>query len=608
MSNSVTDVANRSFDYVIAGAGTAGLTLAARLSEDPSVSVVVLEAGPANLDDPNILMLAQYGKTLGNPNYDWFFPTVKQPHANDKVVYWSRGKGLGGSSGLNFACWVSTPPAADMDAIEMLGNPGWGWESFSKYVRRSETFNEPTEEQVSKYHFTFDKNGRGSAGPIQTAFMDSFHTHDAPFHQTLRNMGIKALNDPYKGDTTGTWAVNATFDPKTYSRSYAATAYYQPNVDRPNLTVLTGATVARVLFADCYSPKDSLTAMGVEFLSGSDTPHAYVVHARKEVIVATGAIKTPQLLELSGIGRRDVLDRIGIDVKLDLPGVGENVQEHHFAGVSFELKDNISHESLDMLRNPEFAAQQRKLHAEHKGMHGKGITAFSYFPLSAANPKEAPSLIAQAAKFIEEQKASGKLPAGLADQYDLQLAALRDDALPDLEIAVMPSLFTTASAPQPGKFYTSTVLILGHPLSRGTIHAVSKDPMQHPEINPHAFECDFDLEMLVQHMKFAKSMVKVEPWKSVVASEVDPGPQCTTDEGMREYIKNTHGPVWHAVGSCSMLPLEKQGVVDPQLKVYGTQNLRIADLSILPLHIAAHTQSAAYVIGEKAADLIRGAQ
>ncbi|KAF8492466.1 GMC oxidoreductase [Gautieria morchelliformis] len=607
MSNNVTDVANSTFDYVIAGAGTAGLTLAARLSEDPSVSVVVLEAGPANLNDPNILMLAQYGKTFGNPKYDWFFPTVKQRHANDKVVYWSRGKGLGGSSGLNFACWIS-PPAADMDAIELLGNPGWGWESFAKYARKVETFNEPTEEQVSKYHFTFNKNGRGSTGPIQVAFTDSFHTHDAPFHQTLRNMGIKAIHDPYSGDITGTWAANSTFDPKTFSRSYAATAFYQANENRPNLTVLTGATVARLLFADRRSPNDNLTATGVEFLSGSDKPQAYVVHARKEVIVATGTIKTPQLLELSGIGRKDVLDRIGIDVKLDLPGVGENVQEHNFAGISFEFKDNVSRESLDLLRNPEFAAQQSKLHGEHKGMHGKGITAFSYFPLSVASPKEAPSVIAQASKFVEERKASGNLPAGLADQYDLQLAALRDDTLPDLEVAVMPSFFTTISAPQPEKFYTSMVAILSHPLSRGTIHAVSKDPMQNPEIDPHAFECDFDLEMLVQHVKFVKSMMNVEPWKSLVAREVDPGPQCTTDEAMREYIKNTHGPVWHAIGSCSMLPREKQGVVDPQLKVYGTQNLRIVDLSILPLHIAAHTQAAAYVIGEKAADLIRAAQ
>ncbi|KAJ7024174.1 GMC oxidoreductase [Mycena alexandri] len=593
MSTTQEDVSGKTFDYVIIGGGTAGLALASRLSEDPSVTVVVLEAGEANLGDPNILVPAQFGKTFTNPKYDWAFPTEKQKYCNDKEFIWSRGKGLGGSSGLNFHVWIK-PPAADIDAIEKLGNPGWNWQEYMKYSQRSETFHPPAQEQMDVYPHTYEAKFRGTSGPIHTTIPFHYHAVDSLFQQTLVNKGLKNIKDPYGGDINGTWIANANLDPRTWTRSYSATGYFVPAHDRPNLKALTGATVARILFDDAVDGHD-LTATGVEFQHDG---RIYQVHAKHEVILSAGAIQSPQILELSGIGRPEVLKKIGVDMKIELDGVGENVQEHMFVRVSFELTG--SPETYDRMRDPEYQAEALKLHAEGRGPQRMGITSFAYFSLSAATA-DAPALVERAAADV---LASGHLPPGLREQLDLQITCLKDDAGVDLELIAFPG-FSTAS---PDKSYCTVMGFLNHPLSRGTIHAKSASPFDLPTIDPHYFEQDFDLEILVQHIKYIRTMTDTEPFKSGVMREVDPGPKCVTDQEIREYIKNTHGTSWHTIGSCSMLPREKQGVVDPQLKVYGTHNLRVVDISVIPIHIAAHTQATAYMIAEKAADLLRASR
>ncbi|KAJ7920180.1 GMC oxidoreductase [Mycena leptocephala] len=588
-------------DYVIIGGGTAGLALASRLSEDPAVTVVVLEAGEANIGDPKILVPARFTQTFGDPRYDWAFPTVKQKFSNDKELMWARGKCLGGTSSMNFHAWIK-PPASDIDAIEKLGNPGWNWNEYVKYSQRSETFHPPAEEQMKLYPHTYDPRFHGTTGPIHTTV--PFHCHDVDelFQQTLVNKGIKSIPDPYGGDINGTWIANSNLDPSDWTRSYATTGYFLPAQNRPNLTassslrlfsliVVTGATVTRILFDDA-NVGAGLTATGVEYVHNEFTRH---VNAKKDVILSAGSIQNPKILELSGIGRSEVLAKIDVDVKIELEGVGENVQEHNFLGVSYELVGSPA--TYDRMREPEYAAEAMKLHAEGRGPQRMGITSFAFFPLSAAT-KEAPSLIDRVSADL---KASGPLPPGLQAQFDLQLACLRDDSAPDLELIAWPGFLTALSTPDQAKSYITVLAALNHPFSRGTIHAKSSDPFDNPAIDPHYFENDFDLELMVQHIKYIRTMVHTEPFKSGVVREVDPGPNCVTDQDIREYIKNNHSSTWHTVGSCSMLPREKQGVVDPGLKVYGTNNLRIVDISIIPLHIAAHTQATAYMIAEKGA-------
>ncbi|KAF7331343.1 GMC oxidoreductase [Mycena kentingensis (nom. inval.)] len=593
-------VVDKTFDYVICGGGTAGLTLAARLTEDPSVTVAVLEAGEHNLGEPLIDMPGQFGGTFGNEKFDWAFPVVPQKHSQNKTYMWQRGKGLGGSSHMNFYAW-SKPPAKDVDAIEQLGNPGWNWAEYSKYTRISETFHPAAQEQLDAYPHTHDLASRGKDGPIQVTVPFSVSTIDKLFQATCAAKGLKQIKDPYGGDINGTWMASANLDPKTWKRSYAATGYYLPNKGRKNLTVLTEAMVARVLFADAAKGAD-LVAAGVEFIHGGKT---HKVHAKKEVILSTGTIKSPQLLELSGIGRKEILEKIGVECKIDLRGVGQNVQDHTYFGISFELKSSDGHVTFDKMREPEFAAEQLKLYAKLQGMQRIGITSFAYFPYTSATP-EAPALIARAAASVEALKQSGTLEPGQAEILDLQIAGMRDDAVPELEIIAFPGYFTTLSPPEPGKSYVSILSVLNHPLSHGTIHAASKDPLAKPEIDPAYFANDNDLENLVQHIKFIRSMADTEPFKSAIVRECDPGPAYKTDEELRDYVYKCHGTSWHTVGSTSMLPLDKQGVVNPELKVYGTKNLRVVDIGIVPIQLACHTHATAYVIGEKAADLITG--
>ncbi|KAJ7500951.1 GMC oxidoreductase [Mycena galericulata] len=586
-------VSDKEFDYVIIGGGTAGLALASRLSEDPAVTVAVLEAGEAHMGDPKILVPGQFGKSLADSKYDWAFKTVKQEFSNGNEFIWSRGKGLGGSSLLNFYAWIK-PPATDIDAFEKLGNPGWNWGEYMKYSQKSETFHPPAEEHTAVYPHTYDASLRGTSGPIHTTVPFHFHAIDTLFQQTLVNKGLKAVRDPYGGDITGTWMANSTFDPSDWTRSYATTGYYSSARDRPNLTASRGisTTVTRVLFDDARV-EEPLTATGVEYVHKTRTSR---VSAKREVILSAGAIQNPKILELSGVRRPEVLTKIGVDVKLELEGVGENVQEHIFLGVSYELPGSpLTH---DRMREPEYAAEAMKLHAEGRGPQRLGITSFAYFPLSAATA-EAGALIDRVNADLE---ARGPLPPGLQEQFDLQLACLRDDSAPDLQLIGWPGFWTALSTPDPAKSYLTVLAALNHPLSRGSIHAKSSDPFDDPSIDPRYFENDFDLEVLVQHIKYIRTMVDTEPFKSGVGREVDPGPNCVSDQDIREYIKNNIISTWHTVGTCSMMPREKKGVVDPELKVvYGTANLRVVDISIVPLHVAAHTQATAYMIAEKGA-------
>ncbi|KAG6811082.1 hypothetical protein H0H92_009041 [Tricholoma furcatifolium] len=581
----VKEVLDKSYDFVVVGGGTAGLTLAARLSENPSVTVAVIEAGENTIGEPLISIPASFGQPLGNPRYDWAFMTTKQKYSNDKELLWSRGKGLGGSSCINFLVWI-LPPSIDIDAFEKLGNPGWNWDDFYQYARKVENFHPPGKEVTDLFPHTYGDD-RGTSGHVQTTIPPSVHTLDTLMREAFVNSGIDVLEDPYRGQVNGTWITSSTIDPRTWTRSNSAKAYLVPAQDRPNLTILTRALVSRVLFVENTAGSD-LVATGVEFIHGGNK---YVVNAQKEVILSAGAIKDPQILELSGIGNLDILSKIGVEAKVELPGVGENLQDHNFSGVSYELNPSGNHETLDSLLKPENAQAAAQLYAEGKGPLRNGLTSLAYFPSANSKIPGAEKLVQAIEQDIEDWKNSPGIAPGLREQLDVQLEALRSKESPEFEIVVIPMLFSATVKPDPEKAYLTLFNIIVHPLSRGTIHAKSNDPQDYPEVDPRYFERDSDLEILVQGIKYIRALADAEPLKSAyVGNELQPGPECQTDEELREYIKNTHNTAWHGLGTCSMLPRDKQGVVDSHLKVYGTKNLRIADISIIPLQIAAHTQ------------------
>ncbi|GJE91611.1 GMC family oxidoreductase [Phanerochaete sordida] len=585
---------------VTLGGGTAGLTIAARLTEDSATTVCVLEAGDANLNDPAILTPATYMQHFGDKLYDWNHFTTKQKFSGDREMHWARGRGLGGSSAINFMVWTK-PPAEEIDDIERLGNPGWNWQNYQKYAQKVERLIEPTPQQKEKFNLPEYENDVSRDGAVAIGFPKTISEADVLAQKALENAGIPKAPRPYGGNPNGTfWTMN-THDPRTPSRSYATTAYYLPNKDRPNMVVFVRALVSRVLTE--VGADGNLSAVGAEFIHDEKI---YSVNAIKEVILAAGAIKSPQVLELSGIGQRAVLENAGIPVKLDLPTVGENLQEHCIGGFSFELKDGVDLETADPLRQPSKLAEAQELYKRGEGPFTIGMPTFTFVPVEQIAPQ--PQAIYEKAKAQVERVVKEGAAPGLLEQWKIQLERLepgKNQAGPGCEIIFFSGMFGPIP-PEEGKKYVCWSPGTNHNFSRGSIHVTSSDPRKEPDIDAHYFEHQVDLDIFIETSKFARKMAQMPPLKDLIAKEVVPGPEVKTDEQLADFMTKVYSTTWHTCGTCSMLPQDKGGVVDPSLKVYGTNNLRIVDLSILPLHFAGHTQATVYTFAEQAADIIKG--
>ncbi|KAJ7199539.1 alcohol oxidase [Mycena rebaudengoi] len=584
-TSSLEDVQKHgAFDFVVVGTKwllvlidkmlnhfqTAGLALATRLTENPSVSVLVLEAGPANLDDPNILTPAKFASHFNDPQYDWAFNTVGQEHAGGRSIFFPRGKGLGGSSAINFFMY-HRPANSDIDAFEELGNAGWNWDLLKKYYMKAEHFIAPLEKIDT---MSYDLNERGSDGPLELGYPITLSNLEGPYHEALQKVGINRAEEP----TTGTWLTPVSIHPIKRVRSYAANMYYQPNASRPNFTVLVSAQVTKIVLK---MNSGVATAEKVSFVHNGET---HEVAVAKEVILCAGAIMSPQILELSGIGDPQILSKAGIDIQVSLPGVGENIQEH--------LDKEDDYNTFDCLRDGAIAAQQFAEYQLHgKGVFGMAPTAMTFVPLASISPDSA-ALQKSLAESIEAGRASGKYSVALQKQFKVQLAHIAKKE-PSCELILAQTFRSYPNQPEPNRKYLSMASLLNHPISRGSIHIKSGNPLDPPAIDPRYFESAYDLQTVVEMVKFNRRLV-------------NPGPDIQTDEQIAAWIKNFFNSTWHTVGSCSMLPLEDGGVVDNKLKVYKTTNIRVVDLSIIPLHIGAHTQATAYALGELGADIIKG--
>ncbi|KAH9987924.1 GMC oxidoreductase [Russula compacta] len=617
---SVHDAVNRQYDYIVAGGGTAGLVVSTRLSEDPAVSVLVLEAGPANLNDDSITMSGTFGKNFFKPDYEWGFMTVPQKHSADNTFYWPRGKGLGGSSSINFYAFTQ-PPASDIDAIEKLGNPGWNWETYLHYSKKSERFNPPSAQEAEAERLHFDPAHHGTDGPISTCYPPLRSGWDNLFQDTLGHLGLPPAKDATQGDGNVAWMATCSIDPKTNRRSYAV-EYLNQASGRKNLHVVVSSPVTRVLFKDEKTAAGDVVASGVEFVHEGKT---YTARANREIILSASAIKTPQILEFSGIGNPKILANIGVTPKVDLPNVGENVQEHLFMAFAFELKNPEKYNTQEPLVDEAVVKAQLELYKESKGLFLLSFLGVGSISLGRLSPNG----VVLTASQIDRVRATSpeSWRPGIAEQYALQLDKLKAGTT-SLEIVSMPVYFSHPNKAEPGKKYITIVAILNHPWSRGTIHATSKDPFAAPALDPHCYEDDFDLQNMVELAKFVRRLGQTSPLSDIIAREHNPGPEIQTDEELVAWVKQWASSISHTSGTCSMLPRDKGGVVDPRLKVYGTHNLRVVDLSILPLHIGAPTQSTsrvfrarsrtcradiwgasvAYVYGlaEQAADIIKG--
>ncbi|KAJ7459576.1 GMC oxidoreductase [Mycena galericulata] len=585
----IAHVENQSFDYIII--------------EDAKTSVLVLEAGNTNENDPAICRPAQWGSHFGQDAYSWSHATVPQKHAADRSIGLFRGRGLGGSSSINFSAWLQ-PQKHDIDG--RLGKVGKCrmelWKilqiCFSRYIASRQLL------LVISYLSGFRYKAREVAVPGVTddwsppvSFTKTVPDFDVKFHQTLMmvqsmiNAGMPRAKAPLTGDVSriscktadinhrprkpyGAFFSTNSLDPVTNTRSYAGS----------------------VVLSDVHGEQ---VATGVEFMFSTED-QVRVVHANKEVILSAGTLKTPQILELSGIGRKTVLEQFGIPTLIDLP-VGENIQEHVYVGVSVQLKDDIPDATLDELSIDGGLQKHLDLFTQGKGVFTMGLSNFAFFPLSdvSSRAKEIREAgIATSQRKIE----SGEYPIGAVTSLQMQANKLLRPAL-DCEITTMPAFLSGPNVPAAMKKHFTIFAMSNHTLSRGTIHLKSKDPRVDPAYDPCYFEnpAASDLELLIELFKYIRKVTQLAPFKDCLDSEVNPGPNVQTDEQIRDWIKQTFSTTFHTIGACSMLPRAKGGVVDSSLKVYGCQNLRVVDISIAPLHVSAHTQTLAYAIAEQGA-------
>ncbi|KAF7928027.1 uncharacterized protein EAE97_009825 [Botrytis byssoidea] len=593
LSTATTSRAVQSYDYIIIGGGTAGLTIASRLSEDPQNSVLVLEAGTDHSTGINVLAPGLYTGMYGNPEYDWNYKTVPQIHTNNQVIAHPRGKQLGGSSAINFLYWTHASQQ-DINSWGELGNANWSWEALDPFFKRSEQFVSPSsvvEQDLQTGNIVTTLHGDN--GPIVNTFPDIYGPIDEAWPRTFQALGLEVKSDPRDGLALGGYTNLLNLDLDGRKRSYAATAYYLTASKRPNLKVITGALVEMIILE---KGNDIVTANGVQYSNGT------AAHAKKEVILCAGSIGSPQVLDLSGIGDPNILKKQGIEVLVNNRNVGENLQDHVYIPIGFKVNTGIT--TLDNFTDPAFFdAAYEEYVANATGP--LATTGASSGLLSC--PQIGCENLRPPANF------SNALTPGLKEQYELQAKYFASEAVTQ-ELTVSGGMSPLKSndssqlflASSPGNFL-NLLGVLEHPFSRGSTHIASFSPSVYPILDPNYFSHPFDLNLLTVIAYHLQSLASVSPLSTYLQGNgtiYQPGYYPLNETNIESFIKANLQSEYHPIGTCSMLPLGKSGVVDEKFRVYGVEGLRVIDASVFPLLVRGNLQSLVYAVAERGAELI----
>ena len=545
----------------------------------------------------------------GNPDYDWIYTTTPQSSVNDRVIGHPRGKQLGGSSAINYLAFTHASQQ-NINDWGSLGNDGWSWDEIFPYYLKSENFTAPPASVTADLNISYvDPQLHGTEGQIHNGFPHpGFATpFDEAWPRTYDALGLGISSDPKDGLALGGYNILTNVNPDTNTRSYSATTYLKSAAARPNLKVYTGALVNKVTF-DTTKPIPA--ASGVSFTKDGSV---YTVEAKEEVILSAGSYGSPQILELSGIGSEEVLSAAGVDVVLSNPHVGENLQDHCYMPLGFKVNPGI-HTLDDLVNETFFNEAYDQYLADASGplaqvaLGGALLSASQIIP-DATEYNSFKSEIdamdfSSSAVGREEQYSIVKRnlfdPKEAIAQHMNTASGMNPEFANDTTKLFAPSI--------PGNYFT-ILGVLEHPFSRGTVHIHSSNAADYPLIDPHYLEHPADIKILSQIvLHIQNSLAVTAPLSDLL---VDNGTALQheytklTPENVESEIKRLLQTEYHPVGTCSMLPKEKGGVVDSKLKVYGVEKLRIVDASVFPLLPRANMQSLVYAVAERAADWIK---
>ncbi|KAL2810758.1 hypothetical protein BJX63DRAFT_401176 [Aspergillus granulosus] len=577
-----------SYDYVIVGGGVSGLTVANRLSENRKNSVLVIEAGDFDQGEDYIVIPGLAGGAIGT-KYDWNLTYVPNPDAAGRAPSIPQGKAVGGSSLLNRMVF-DRGSSVDYDRWRALGNRGWGWKDLLPFFKKSETFTPPTDEITAEWNATYDPSVHGSSGPIQSSYAPWIWPSTKHFINALTGLNIRIPKDAASGDAVGLYLSPHNQDPVTVTRSDARRGYWEAASHRPGLTLLTGRRVTRLITKKTPNgPK----VIGVEFAS-SKCKNPTVVKVGKEAIIAAGAIHTPQLLQLSGIGDPAILSPLNISTVAKVPGVGRNLQDHVYVPVVFSFDFPLT--SANLTSNATFAAESLDLYNTHKtGPYADATGDFLAFLSTGSFTSETDTLHKLANSQDPFTYLDPDTPAGVKRGYAAQHKLLTE------------GLVSTNEAQIEVLWADGTFVIgLQHPFSRGSVRlASSTDPLAAPLADPAFLRNPVDVKILIEAIKFARTVAQTPELAAFNPVELVPGANLTSDEDLEAYIRGAAGSLFHPSGTCSVGTLENGGVVDTDFRVHGVRGLRVVDASVFPMLPATHIQSSVYAVAEKAAEAIK---
>ncbi|KAJ7611468.1 alcohol oxidase [Mycena rosella] len=588
------------YDYVVVGGGTAGLTVANRLTEVTNIKVAVLEAGFDAEGLPEVFIPGLIGTGLSLTTLNWAYATVPQTNLNGRILTVNAGKALGGSTIINSMIF----PRAEKEQYDAWGqlnnDDTWTWDGLLPFFKKSELFTPPNAFQTAS-GARFLSAVHGFAGRVKVGFPNYFFAQSALWRKAAEGLGFPASPDLANGDPHAVGIAPNSINAANNTRCSATCAYYTPFANRPNLVVITNATVSRILWANSTGGAN-LTARGVEYIVNNQTQS---ISFSKEVILSAGTIGSPKVLELSGVGNSTILKAAGVTPVLSLPTVGENFADHVHSWANAFTNITLTKDAL--LLNPAFAAEQQALWFKNRtGLYSAiprslGIAA----PSDVFTPSQLNTLIAQAQANLTqfaEQFSNGNpaLAKGIAAQHKIALTLYQMDKELPLEMNAEPGYSgPTSFSTRPARNYTTINSVLYAPLSRGRTHIISSDPLAPPAVDPAYWAHPIDVAAQVGGIKLARRMLKAPPLDSIYTGEFEPGADKDTDTKIEDWLRSVVASDNHEVGSLSMMPQSLGGVVDTSLKVYGTANVRVADASIIPFPVSAHLSSTVYMIGER---------